>query len=197
MRVLQAANRIATPWKNGRGLTREIAAHPAGAGIDDFLWRVSMATVDTGGPFSVFPGIDRILTVLSGRMALSVQGMGRVLVDSDAQPFAFPGDAAADAVVLGIPVEDLNVMVRRGHGRASVERLDIDGVRDIDVSPTTMLLFHDAAADVECGSEHATVGPGDALLFDAPASSTVRIVSTRAGLSFLIRLPEPAPPSGA
>ena len=49
------------PWKNGGGSTTEIAIAPPGAGLDDFDWRISLATISEDGPFSVFPGIDRTL----------------------------------------------------------------------------------------------------------------------------------------
>ena len=72
--ILRAADRVATRWKNGLGVTREIAAYPPGSDLDSFGWRVSMASVDTGGPFSSFPGVDRQLAVLEGRLALGVGG---------------------------------------------------------------------------------------------------------------------------
>jgi uncharacterized protein len=54
------------PWKNGGGETAEIAVFPEGATLDDFDWRISMATVSADGPFSLFPGVDRTLSVLEG-----------------------------------------------------------------------------------------------------------------------------------
>ncbi|MFN9927385.1 MAG: HutD family protein, partial [Phenylobacterium sp.] len=60
--LLRAADRLAVPWKNGGGITRELAVWPPGASFDDFVWRVSMAEVHQDGPFSSFPGVDRILT---------------------------------------------------------------------------------------------------------------------------------------
>ena len=66
MRIIRAADCRRMPWKNGRGETVEIAISPDGAGIDDFDWRLSMARVETDGPFSLFAGIDRTLAVLEG-----------------------------------------------------------------------------------------------------------------------------------
>jgi environmental stress-induced protein Ves len=43
MRVLRAADRIAMPWKNGGGVTREVSAYPPGADMDSFEWRISLA----------------------------------------------------------------------------------------------------------------------------------------------------------
>lgn len=54
------------PWKNGGGSTQELACWPPGADMNSFEWRVSLATVDRPGPFSVFPAIDRQIMLLGG-----------------------------------------------------------------------------------------------------------------------------------
>lgn len=125
MRVLRAADRVAAPWKNGGGVTREVAAWPPGAGFHDFLWRVSMAEVRADGPFSAFPGVDRILAVLQGRLALHIAGRETVELSAASAPAAFPGDAPTTGRVLAGPVTDLNVMSRRGAVRADLTRLEI------------------------------------------------------------------------
>ena len=61
MRILRVSGRVAAPWKNGGGTTTEVAVFPAGASFDDFGWRISIADIARGGPFSQFPGIDRTL----------------------------------------------------------------------------------------------------------------------------------------
>jgi environmental stress-induced protein Ves len=110
MRHLLAAGYRAMPWKNGGGITREIAAFPEAG---DFFWRLSLATVAGDGPFSAFPGVDRTLTVLEGEgIELAVEGMEPARLRPGA-PFAFPGDAAAMSRLLGGTVTDFNVMTRR------------------------------------------------------------------------------------
>ena len=54
MRILRANQYRCMPWKNGAGVTREVAAWPPEARLDDFGWRVSMARVERDGPFSTF-----------------------------------------------------------------------------------------------------------------------------------------------
>jgi environmental stress-induced protein Ves len=102
-------------WKNGVGETAEIAVHPEGAGLQDFGWRVSMATVTQDGPFSVFPGVDRTLAVLSGAgMTLDIEGVGERRLTPETPPLAFPADAATTARLARGSITDLNVMTRRG-----------------------------------------------------------------------------------
>ena len=56
------------PWKNGLGMTLELlrAPHPTQGGAA-FAYRLSCAKVAESGPFSVFPGIDRTISVLEGQ----------------------------------------------------------------------------------------------------------------------------------
>lgn len=122
MKILRAAERIAQPWKNGGGVTREVAVWPPDAGIDTFDWRVSIAEVQSAGPFSHFAGIDRTLAVLEGRMALAFADR-TVELDADSPPFAFAGDVACCGTPIGGAVTDLNVMTRRGRCTARVERI--------------------------------------------------------------------------
>lgn len=91
-RIIRAADCCEVPWKNGGGTTREIAVFPPGADMDTFLWRLSMARVEQAGPFSAFAGIDRVLTVVQGTLALG--GSVSVRLDETAAPFAFDGSAA-------------------------------------------------------------------------------------------------------
>ena len=112
---LLAANHRRMPWKNGRGETTEIAVWPEGAGLQDFGWRLSMAGVTENGDFSIFPGIDRTLAVLSGAgINLEVQGHGSHRLTAGVEPLAFPADVPASAQLLGGPITDLNLMTRRG-----------------------------------------------------------------------------------
>lgn len=120
-RILRAAGRTPVAWRNGGGVTREIAASPAAsltAGNGAFDWRVSLADVAEDGPFSVFPGVDRTLTVVEGAgMDLMVDGEHHIL-DEPYWPHDFPGDVETDGRLLGGPVVNLNVMYRRDRTRA-------------------------------------------------------------------------------
>jgi environmental stress-induced protein Ves len=116
----------ATPWKNGGGSTCELACWPPQAGLDDFGWRVSIATIDAAGPFSLFEGVDRTIMLLQGDGVQLRSGDGRIdhRLDSRHRPFAFSGDAAVDCTLLGGSSKDLNVMTRRGRWVAEVQVLD-------------------------------------------------------------------------
>jgi uncharacterized protein len=107
------------PWRNGGGRTRELLAWP-----DANHWsvRVSVAEIEANGPFSSFPGIDRCFAVLAGAgVVLSLpQGDVRLTADDDAVSFA--GEAAPMCRLIDGPTRDLNLMVRRGAGMATLQR---------------------------------------------------------------------------
>lgn len=129
------------PWKNGGGVTVEIAISPENASVDNFDWRISTATVANDGPFSVFPGIDRTLSVLEGNgIVLDVDGADTVLTTTT-EPFSFAADAKSGARLIEGPITDLNVMTRRGRFTHRVERLAVSGPRIIQPTGELMLIF--------------------------------------------------------
>lgn len=111
--VLPARDRHFRPWKNGGGQTAEIAVFPPGAGFDDFHWRVSTALVAQDGAFSAFPGCDRVLAVVEGGPMELDFGDCRHRLDAEGPALAFAGDVPCHARLLGPPVLDLNLMLRR------------------------------------------------------------------------------------
>lgn len=53
------------PWKNGLGFTTELAIND-GANLENFDWRLSIASVTSNGEFSNFSGYDRNLVLIEG-----------------------------------------------------------------------------------------------------------------------------------
>jgi len=105
-------------WRNGGGETREIVSFPPGA--DRFGWRASIATLAQDGPFSAFPAIERVITLLHGDpMLLTAPGVQHLLTPQ--KPWAFAGELALTAQLQGSVSEDFNIMTRRGEWQATVE----------------------------------------------------------------------------
>ena len=113
MKLIPADAMRRMPWKNGGGVTTEIAIAPAGATLDNFDWRVSTAQVDAAGPFSRFAGIDRSLAVIAGgRLTMHRADAEAVMLAPGEAPVRFPGEADVHAT-LDAPLSDFNVMTRR------------------------------------------------------------------------------------
>lgn len=123
MKILRASDHKKMPWKNGDGVTIEIAIHPADATVDNFDWRISTATVAQDGAFSVFPDIDRTLAVLEGNgIILSVDGVETTLTQVS-EPYSFAADAQTSARLIDGTITDLNIMTRRGAYTHEVKRI--------------------------------------------------------------------------
>lgn len=103
------------PWKNGGGVTRTLAVDTQ----PEPRWRVSIADIDRDGPYSRFPGHDRVSVVLSGQ-GVTLQGDGKEIRLLPGVPTAFAGDVAFQSRLLGGPVRVLNLFVLRGAAQAAV-----------------------------------------------------------------------------
>ncbi len=112
-KIHRGVERRFTPWKNGGGETAEIICVPANAGFDDFDWRISTAKVSRSGPFSRFPGVERVLTVIEdGAMLLRFDDGITIEAHPHSGPHRFSGDVACEAELTGDELLDLNLMVR-------------------------------------------------------------------------------------
>ncbi|CCV13114.1 HutD family protein [Mesorhizobium sp. STM 4661] len=188
MRILRAAEYRVMPWKNGGGTTTEIAVSPDGAGLDDFDWRVSMARVESGGPFSGFVGVDRTLAVLDGDgVVLDIAGRAPIELTQASAPFSFPADVPTQAALIAGPITDLNVMTRRGQMTHKVERLVISAPLDIHMEAATTLVL---CLDGIVTAGHAGVAklePRDTLMI-GPDAREMRLEPARTATLFVIRI---------
>lgn len=171
--ILRAQDRTSAPWKNGGGMTSEVAVHPRDAGTGDFLWRVSVADVARGGPFSTFPGVDRVITLVDGPgMALSVDGASHQ-VDTPYEPFAFSGDAVTDCRLLGGAIIDFNVMVRRAEMTARVRIVRSQAPLRPGVDAVVLAVVLDGSAVLRHSS--VRLGRLDAVLLSAGDEDSVEV----------------------
>lgn len=152
IRLIDSRSARQLPWKNGQGVTLELAIAPPGAGLDDFDWRISSARVASGGPFSHFPGIDRSLALLSGA-GLRLNMPEAVILDSHNPVVSFAGELEVQAELLDGPVQDFNLMSRRDRWRQRLEYRELEGETWLDCSEVLMI-YHLAGAALECMPPH-------------------------------------------
>lgn len=121
IQTIPYASLKATPWANGGGITRQIAAGKItgsptfgpGSKGDSWDWRISIAEVAKAGPFSPMPGFERILTIIDGELiALSVDGVEHGL--EKYRPYRFSGDSETSAALPTGALKDLNVIAKDG-----------------------------------------------------------------------------------
>jgi environmental stress-induced protein Ves len=100
-------------WRNGGGWTRELLALPD---AENWRIRVSVADIESDGPFSSFPGVQRLFVVLEGAgVELTIDGK-QFAVRPGSAPVKFAGEAQTSCRLLDGPTRDLNFMVRETAG---------------------------------------------------------------------------------
>ncbi|MEO6711501.1 MAG: HutD family protein [Planctomycetota bacterium] len=127
----QDARRV--PWKNGRGITKELALWPDGSSFEraDFDWRISVARIEEAGPFSEFSGFDRILVITEGEGVILEHGTAAPRSRlRRLEPYRFSGDWPTRCELPRGPVADFNVLARRGEFSAEVLALPL-GLRQL------------------------------------------------------------------
>lgn len=172
--LLRGAALVASPWKNGGGVTREIAiAHvtprtgsQASASLDTFAWRVSVADVAQAGPFSRFEGIDRTLALLEGAgMLLDEAGRTHVLTQPlDVAHFA--GEAAIDARLVNGATRDFNLMVRRDAARGTLDVWRENGRRSMQAQTLLLYCAQGEQVAIVDGCRQVRLATGDTLRID-------------------------------
>lgn len=118
---VQLSTLSVTPWKNGAGETREIVCVPSPDA--PFLWRASIATLQNDGPFSCFPGVDRVITLLTGQpLRLKGEAIDHPLALW--QPWAFAGEWPLRSEGIRERGLDFNIMTQRSRAAAEVRVVD-------------------------------------------------------------------------
>ena len=179
------------PWKNGGGVTHQVAVSPEGASLDGIEWRISLARVSADGPFSIFEGIDRALLVLRGSLALRVGHQEPRVLRAGMPPMYFRGEDDAQATVLDGPVTDLNVMTRRGRCCARIipapspaPSATDEGVASAGPPDWTLFLLDSARADIVVGASRRALRRDDAVLVSGPGPSSLCLERPEAPAAF-------------
>ncbi|MCC6270846.1 MAG: HutD family protein [Microbacteriaceae bacterium] len=151
----------AEPWRNGDGVTRQILSRRRSGSdtwlpaADDWDWRLSIADVDSSGPFSSFPGMTRILTVIEGvSVTLTVDGAVEEL--EKLRPFRFDGGAESSAVLPHGSIRDLNLIARTSTVDAQVRIETLSAARPHLVSEGQYCVILGGRAQLLPSAAHAT-----------------------------------------
>jgi uncharacterized protein len=175
---LSAADARRMPWKNGRGTTEELAVWPEDASFErgDFDYRIAKAGVDSAGPFSSFPGFDRLLVVTRGAGLVLEHGESapRALL-RPLEPYCFSGEWPTRAELVAGPIEDFNVLLARERCSAEIEVLRL-GERRARAALTSGQAF----AHLLAGSAQAR-STGEEEPFELVAGDSLWIDDLRGG----------------
>ncbi|NHZ80479.1 HutD family protein [Massilia sp. CCM 8695] len=174
--LIPYASLEASPWKNGGGSTTEIAISPPLAGLDTFDWRISLATIASSGPFSVFAGIDRTLALVDGPgVTLDIDGDSRFVLGDDDPVLEFAGEAQVIATVGERPTTDFNVMTRRARCSHQLGKRSLSGTSGFATRADVTILFLAEGDSLEVSGDDERIGMVryDAVLFEGESIWTL------------------------
>ena len=182
MIILRESSYLAVPWKNGGGVTREIlreAPEPTA-----FDWRLSLARIDTPGPFSSFAGYHRTLVLVRGPgVELDFGQHGRTKLTLAGQMVSFDGAWETNCTLLDGPSTDLNLIVSKERTRSVSRAVQLVGAELVQTAewPETLVCcisgairLTNTAGQVNdlSGADVARCSPSDGTITCPPRGST-------------------------
>jgi environmental stress-induced protein Ves len=172
-----------TPWKNGGGVTTDIADEyapgvPPGS-WSGTLWRFGHTQIVLPAPFSDLSGFDRILTVIGGRgLVLQIEGGAALDVREPFRPVRFRGEDRIVSRLEAGPVTVLNLLADRTRHEIDVVILTGGETRPLDATINVVYALEDSA--VTAGGNHS-LAADEALRIDG-AGRMLAVASGRVAL---------------
>jgi environmental stress-induced protein Ves len=190
LKLLHANDYKRVRWKNDGGWTTEIAREP-GDHAGDFVWRVSIADIESDGPFSSFAGVSRELLLLAGSgIELDIDDAPPLRLTERFQRVRFEGESRVGCRLLAGPTRDFNVMTQRDVLRAEVMGRPLVGSMVLFPEAGVVWLAHlvSGTAEARTGGEAAQIGIGDTLRIDFASRDDGRVVIEGGGEIVLVKL---------
>jgi environmental stress-induced protein Ves len=175
-------------WKNGAGWTREIHAHPSAAHGWD--WRLSIAEIEQDAPFSVFPGVERELVLLSGNgLRLRFEDGEQHVLHPPHGRLRFHGERGVVGELVDGPTQDFNLMWRRDAIDAQLWHRPLVGPMVVFAEPGAAWALHLIAGHARFADDSGLpdLAAGDTALLQA-GDARLRHVLDGAGELLVIRL---------
>jgi environmental stress-induced protein Ves len=172
-----------SPWKNGGGVTIDIAdAYAPGAAAGSWsgmLWRLGRTQIVEPGPFSDLTGYDRVLTVIGGRgLVLEIAGGAALDVREPFRPVRFAGEDRITSRLEAGPVGVFNLMSDRKH---AIDVAVLSGQDAHALGAAINIIYAIEDSEVVVGGQAFALKVDEALRSDERGELTMR--SGRVALS--------------
>jgi uncharacterized protein len=149
-------------WRNGRGVSWDIASDRPFTQDGDFGWRFAVAEIAASGPFSIYGAVDRVFTLIAGKgVDLQFAGGKTLAVHHCFVPHTFACDVPTQCTLRNGSAQALNLFTTREKFRTEVTVIDVDGQVSLPAGAT--LLF---ALRGDIKMEDITLAAGDAAELD-------------------------------
>jgi len=179
--IISLADVSPRPWKNGGGVTRELAAWPTAA---DWRWRMSVAEVASDGPFSSFEGVQRWFAVLSGTGVRLDVGQPPNACAHHLTPTALPqhfdGGLPVHCTLLDGATQDFNLMLRGAPASAHMLRLAGAFSCVTENNKTIAVYAISEKASVHFDDEELILQPDTLAWRTCPAGARLRVLAGHA-----------------
>ncbi|HJT98716.1 MAG TPA: HutD family protein [Rhodanobacteraceae bacterium] len=187
---LRATDYQRVRWKNDGGWTTEIARDPEDPAAD-FRWRISIAEIESDGPFSEFPGVARELMLLAGNgIELDIDDAPPLRLTERFQRVRFEGESRVDCRLVAGPTRDFNVMTRRGAVRSESIARPLVGPMVLFPEAGAVWLVHvfSGSAEAQADGAQTPLDAADTLRIDFETRDAGRVVIDGGGEVVLVKL---------
>lgn len=120
--ALDPAAYVRTPWKNGGGVSVDIA-------LDGDVWRFGRTPITAAAPFSDYTGYDRLQVLVAGSGLVLQTPSGEIDVRRPFQPVRFAGETPIVSRLEAGPVEVVNLIGDRRRVRLGLVVLEAGRTR--------------------------------------------------------------------
>ncbi len=163
--VLDPAAYRHSPWKNGGGVTVDIAE-------EGDAWRFGRTPIVAPGPFSDYRGFDRVQVLVAGSgLVLQTPG-GEIDVRQPFRPVRFAGETPITTRLEAGPVEVVNLIGDRARVRIDMKVLDAG--RTLRLGPGTHVVYNPhGSSSLEAGDGRHVLMDDHALRLEATAATVL------------------------
>jgi environmental stress-induced protein Ves len=168
LRHITKASFVKGTWRNGRGVSRDIASdQPFGA--DEFGWRFAVAEIAASGPFSHYGAVDRVFTLIEGGgVDLEFEGGKTLAVHRCFVPHYFPCDVPTHCTLRGGTAKALNLFTTRGVYQAGATVVDVSGLAHVLEGASLLYVLQ---GEIQCNDTR--LAQGDAAQIDTGEACSV------------------------
>lgn len=128
-------------WNNPVGYSDEIARNEESTDLYEFNWRIAIDDIVQDGPFTVFPGYTRIMSVLEGS---NMQVVFNGVYENIIQTYDYvrcEGEMLGVGTLLSGPIRDLNLLYNNERYTGHFQWLQLSEVRDFTSDAEVIAIF--------------------------------------------------------
>ena len=174
-----------TPWKNGGGVTIDVAEAMlpgfAPGSWEGMVWRFGRTAIVTPGPFSDLSGFDRHQVLVSGRGLVLETPLGEIDVRQPFKPVRFAGETRIVSRLEAGPVEVVNLMADRSRVSIDLSCL-VSGATNSHPAGVHIIYAAATSCDLAINGNAFEIAIGHAVRIDAGENFTL---ASRPGTAIL------------